>query len=140
MEGLTCNESLNLQGLKWKYPYNLEIRMSFYSTLMLLIFDRKLTCFMLHLNKDEDSNGSLEYNELKKCFEHLQLHLPEEEIEDLFHYCDIDGSKGIQFNEFIVLLCLIYLLEDPPSSDNVLGKTLIVLCFLDIESVLISFL
>ncbi|XP_054806053.1 probable calcium-binding protein CML22 [Prosopis cineraria] len=75
---------------------------------------------------DEDSNGSIDYNELKKCFEQLQVHLPEEEIKDLFHYCDIDGSKGIQFNEFIVLLCLIYLLEEHSPSDNVeltqLGK------------------
>ncbi|KAI9114974.1 hypothetical protein K1719_013987 [Acacia pycnantha] len=76
---------------------------------------------------DEDSNGSIDYNELKKCFEQLQVHLPEEEIKDLFHYCDIDGSKGIQFNEFIGLLCLIYLLEEHSSSDNVeltqLGKS-----------------
>ncbi|KAK4266529.1 hypothetical protein QN277_027431 [Acacia crassicarpa] len=67
---------------------------------------------------DEDSNGSIDYNELKKCFEQLQVHLPEEEIKDLFHYCDIDRSKGIQFNEFIVLLCLIYLLEEHSSSDS----------------------
>lgn len=52
------------------------------------------------------------------------MHLPEEEIKDLFRYCDIDRSKGIQFNEFIVLLCLIYLLEEHSSSDNVLGKRL----------------
>ncbi|KAF7837106.1 putative calcium-binding protein CML22 isoform X1 [Senna tora] len=68
---------------------------------------------------DEDSNGSIDHSELRKCFEQLQLHLPEEEIKDLFHYCDIDGNKGIQFNEFIVLLCLIYLLEEPSSSSNV---------------------
>ncbi|KAF1895852.1 hypothetical protein Lal_00037969 [Lupinus albus] len=67
---------------------------------------------------DEDSNGSIEPNELKKFVEHLQLHLPEEHIENLFHYCDIDGSKGIQFNEFIVLLCLIHLLEESPTYDN----------------------
>ncbi|RDX62667.1 putative calcium-binding protein CML22, partial [Mucuna pruriens] len=67
---------------------------------------------------DEDSNGSLEPNELKKFLEHLELHLEEQEIENLFQYCDIDGSKGIQFNEFIVLLCLIHLLAEPSSSDN----------------------
>ncbi|ESW12750.1 hypothetical protein PHAVU_008G139100 [Phaseolus vulgaris] len=67
---------------------------------------------------DEDSNGSIEPNELKKFLEHLDLHLKEKEIETLFEYCDIDGSKGIQFNEFIVLLCLIHLLEEPSSSNN----------------------
>lgn len=67
---------------------------------------------------DEDSNGSIEPNELKKFLEHLELHLTEQEIENLFQYCDIDGSKGIQFNEFIVLLCLIHLLAEPSSTDN----------------------
>ncbi|QCE11172.1 probable calcium-binding protein CML22 [Vigna unguiculata] len=67
---------------------------------------------------DEDSNGSIEPNELKKFLEHLELHLKEQEIENLFEYCDIDGSKGIQFNEFIVLLCLIHLLAEPSSSVN----------------------
>nr|XP_027186903.1 probable calcium-binding protein CML22 isoform X2 [Cicer arietinum] len=67
---------------------------------------------------DEDSNGSIEPHELEIFLEHLQLHLQEQEIESIFHYCDIDGSKGIQFNEFIVLLCLIHILTEPLSSDN----------------------
>ncbi|XP_022945758.1 probable calcium-binding protein CML22 [Cucurbita moschata] len=61
---------------------------------------------------DEDSNGSIDPEELKKCLQQLQMHMTEEEVKDLFHSCDIDGSAGIQFNEFIVLLCLIYLLKD----------------------------
>lgn len=65
---------------------------------------------------DKDSNGTIDREELKKCLEELQLHLKEEEIEDLFKSCDIDGNEGIQFNEFIVLLCLIYLLTTPSSS------------------------
>ncbi|KAF3975707.1 hypothetical protein CMV_001059 [Castanea mollissima] len=65
---------------------------------------------------DEDSNGTIDREELKKCLQKLQLHLTEEEVEDLFHSCDIDGSEGIQFNEFIVLLCLIYLLKEPSSN------------------------
>lgn len=68
---------------------------------------------------DEDSNGTIDREELKKCLQKLQLHLTEEEVEDLFHSCDIDGSEGIQFNEFIVLLCLIYLLKEPSSSHTV---------------------
>ncbi|KAF3457680.1 hypothetical protein FNV43_RR02338 [Rhamnella rubrinervis] len=67
---------------------------------------------------DEDSNGNIDYEELKKCLQKLQLHLSEEEIKDLFHSCDMDESKGIQFNEFIVLLCLIYLLKEPSSSNT----------------------
>ncbi|KAL2336933.1 hypothetical protein Fmac_011379 [Flemingia macrophylla] len=67
---------------------------------------------------DEDSNGSIEPNELKNFLKHLKLHLTEQEFDNLFQYCDLDGSKGIQFNEFIVLLCLIHLLAAPSSSDN----------------------
>lgn len=65
---------------------------------------------------DEDSNGTIDREELRKCLEKLQLHLKDEEIEDLFSSCDIDGSQGIQFNEFIVLLCLAYLLMTPSFS------------------------
>ncbi|XP_039683595.1 probable calcium-binding protein CML22 isoform X3 [Medicago truncatula] len=68
--------------------------------------------------QDEDSNESIEPHELQTFLEDLQLHLPENEIENFFQYCDIDGSKGIQFNEFIVLLCLIHILTEPLSSDN----------------------
>ncbi|PON63730.1 Parvalbumin [Parasponia andersonii] len=71
---------------------------------------------------DEDSNGLIDREELKKCLQELQLRLTEEEIEDLFHSCDMDGSEGIQFNEFIVLLCLIYLLKDQPSSSQTTSK------------------
>ncbi|EEF44236.1 conserved hypothetical protein [Ricinus communis] len=59
---------------------------------------------------DEDANGAIDREELKRCLQKLQINLKEQEVEDLFHSCDIDGSQGIQFNEFIVLLCLIYLL------------------------------
>ncbi|MCD7451400.1 hypothetical protein HAX54_011708 [Datura stramonium] len=67
---------------------------------------------------DEDSNGTIDLEELKKCIKKLQFHVKEEEIDDLFHSCDVDEKEGIQFNEFIVLLCLLYLLTDSSSSDN----------------------
>ena len=58
--------------------------------------------------------------ELKKCLEELKLmSLSEEEVKSLYGWCDVDGSKGIQFNEFIVLLCLIYLLAKPSAESNV---------------------
>lgn len=76
---------------------------------------------------DEDSNGTIDQEELKKCLQKLQLHLTKEEVEDLYHSCDIDGHEGIQFNEFIVLLCLIYLLKGPSSSN-----TVYTICFIKI--------
>lgn len=81
---------------------------------------------------DEDSNGTIDLEELKKCLQKLELHLTAEEIEDLFHSCDMDGSEGIQFNEFIVLLCLIYLLKEPSSSHNVI--TINSILFLSLEA------
>lgn len=63
---------------------------------------------------DKDGNGTIDMEELKKCLEELKLmSLSEEEVKGLYGWCDVDGSKGIQFNEFIVLLCLIYLLAKP---------------------------
>ncbi|KAF8402094.1 hypothetical protein HHK36_013046 [Tetracentron sinense] len=67
---------------------------------------------------DEDSNGTVDYEELKKCLQNLQLHLTEKEMEDLFHSCDMNENEGIQFNEFIVLLCLIYLLMEPSATPH----------------------
>ncbi|KAL2463305.1 putative calcium-binding protein CML22 [Forsythia ovata] len=67
---------------------------------------------------DEDSNGTIDHEELKKCLHKLQFHVGEEEIDDLFYYCDMNENEGIQFNEFIVLLCLIYLLKDCSTSSN----------------------
>jgi calcium-binding protein CML len=65
---------------------------------------------------DEDSNGTIDHEELHKCLEKLQIRLTEQEIEDLFDSCDMNGREGIQFHEFIVLLCLMYLLVDPNTS------------------------
>nr|GMD80588.1 probable calcium-binding protein CML22 isoform X1 [Ipomoea batatas] len=67
---------------------------------------------------DEDSNGAIDRDELKKCLQKLQFHVGEEEIDELFRSCDVDDNEKIQFHEFIVLLCLIYLLMDAPSSDS----------------------
>lgn len=67
---------------------------------------------------DEDSNGTIDHKELKNCLQKLNLQLTEDEIDDLFDYCDMDGTEGIQFNEFIILLCLIYLLVDHSTSSH----------------------
>ncbi|XP_012444121.1 probable calcium-binding protein CML21 [Gossypium raimondii] len=61
---------------------------------------------------DEDSNGAIDHEELKKCLHKLQVCFTEEEIEDLFKACDMNEDMGIKFNEFVVLLCLVYLLKD----------------------------
>ncbi|XP_039055606.1 probable calcium-binding protein CML21 [Hibiscus syriacus] len=57
-------------------------------------------------------NGAIDHEELKKCVQQLQVSFTEEEITDLFNACDINQDMGIKFNEFIVLLCLVYLLKD----------------------------
>lgn len=77
-----------------------------------------LTFWFLRIFADSDKNGTIDINELKKCLKELNLSLSEEEVKGLYGWCDVDGSKGIQFNEFIVLLCLIYLLSKPSSESN----------------------
>ncbi|XP_074565882.1 putative calcium-binding protein CML21 [Curcuma longa] len=62
---------------------------------------------------DEDSNGAIDLEELKHCFQKLEISCNEEEISDLFLACDLDENMGMKFNEFIVLLCLVYLLKEP---------------------------
>ncbi|XP_047977031.1 probable calcium-binding protein CML21 isoform X2 [Salvia hispanica] len=67
-------------------------------------------------NFDEDGNGVIDPQELKHCFEKLEISLTDEEINDLFDACDISEAKGIKFNEFIVLLCLVYFLREDPAA------------------------
>ena len=43
----------------------------------------------------------------------------DEEIKDLFEACDIYEHMGMKFNEFIVFLCLVYLLNEPAVSEAV---------------------
>ncbi|KAH0980873.1 hypothetical protein GBA52_008050, partial [Prunus armeniaca] len=59
-----------------------------------------------------DSNGAIDQEEMKKCFYKLEVSFIDEEIRDLFEACDINEDMGITFNEFIVLICLVYLLKD----------------------------
>ncbi|CAD5179637.1 unnamed protein product [Musa acuminata subsp. malaccensis] len=67
---------------------------------------------------DEDSNGTMHHEELKKCLRMLQIQLSEKDIDRLYHYCGMDENKGIQYHEFIVLLCFAYLLAGPDSATN----------------------
>lgn len=65
---------------------------------------------------DEDSNDTIDQEELRKCFQKLGISFTEEDINDLFEACDINDDMVINFNEFIVLLCIVYLLKDDPAS------------------------
>ncbi|GKV36467.1 hypothetical protein SLE2022_020420 [Rubroshorea leprosula] len=73
-------------------------------------------CKAIFQQFDEDSNGAIDQQELKQCFHKLEISSTEEEINDLFQACDINEDMGIKFNEFIVLLCLVYLLKDDPAA------------------------
>ncbi|KAL7217670.1 hypothetical protein ACSBR2_011000 [Camellia fascicularis] len=65
---------------------------------------------------DEDANGAIDPQELRRCFHKLEINFTEEEINDLFEACDINDHMGMKFNEFIVLLCLVYLLKEDPTA------------------------
>ncbi|KAL4561111.1 hypothetical protein LXL04_033273 [Taraxacum kok-saghyz] len=71
---------------------------------------------------DTDANGTINREELKKCLQELQLDCTEQEIDDLFESCDLTGKKGMKFNEFVVVLCLVYLLVDTSSSHHTATK------------------
>ncbi|KAF9604996.1 hypothetical protein IFM89_012952 [Coptis chinensis] len=71
---------------------------------------------------DEDSNGAIDPEELKHCFHKLEIKFAEEEIIDLFEACDINANMGMKFNEFIVLLCLVYLLKEDPTALHAKSK------------------
>jgi calcium-binding protein CML len=75
-----------------------------------------LFCFLPF--SDEDSNGEIDKEELKNCFQKLEIAFTEE-ISDLFEACDINEDMGMKFNEFIVFLCLVYLLNEPAASEAV---------------------
>ena len=77
---------------------------------------------------DEDSNGAIDQEEMKKCFHKLGISFTEEEISDLFTACDMNEDMGIKFNEFIVLLCLVYLLRDDQTALHTVSKTHLLLC------------
>ena len=77
---------------------------------------------------DEDSNGSIDHTELKNCFRKLEISFEEDEINDLFEACDINEDMGITFTEFIVLLCLVYLLKDDSSTLQKVTLVINVLC------------
>ncbi|KAL8135499.1 putative calcium-binding protein CML21 isoform X2 [Apium graveolens] len=60
---------------------------------------------------DEDGNGVIDRQELKHCFRELEISFTDDEANDLFEACDIADDTGMKFSEFIVLLCLVYLLK-----------------------------
>lgn len=61
---------------------------------------------------DKDSNGTIDLDELKSCFQELNVSFTYDQIKELYHECDMDENKGIDFKEFIVLLASVHLLED----------------------------
>lgn len=62
---------------------------------------------------DTDSNGTIDNEELRSCLSKLEVRMSEKEADDVHRYCDVDSRKGIQFQEFVVLICLMYLLFGP---------------------------
>jgi calcium-binding protein CML len=73
----------------------------------------------LLFSTDEDSNGEIDKEELKHCFHKLGVSFTDEKITDLFEACDMNEDMGMKFNEFIVFLCLVYLLNEPTVSEAV---------------------
>ncbi|XP_027061977.1 probable calcium-binding protein CML21 [Coffea eugenioides] len=75
-------------------------------------------CKAIFQEFDMDGNGAIDPQELKQCFRKLEISFSDEEINDLFEACDINDDMGMKFNEFIVLLCLVYLLKNDPAAEH----------------------
>ncbi|KAH9311412.1 hypothetical protein KI387_026447, partial [Taxus chinensis] len=69
---------------------------------------------------DDDSNGTIDLDELKRGFQELHISFTDKEMKELYQECDMNESKGIDFKEFIVLLALVYLLEDGTAKSHIL--------------------
>ncbi|XWS09137.1 hypothetical protein CRYUN_Cryun40dG0060200 [Craigia yunnanensis] len=61
----------------------------------------------------ENSNGTIDCEELNKCLEKLQLCL-----RICFIPVTLTGVKGYKLNDFIILLCIVYLLMKPSTSPD----------------------
>lgn len=75
-------------------------------------------CKVIFEQFDEDNSGAIDLKELKHCLDKLQVNFTNEEINDIFVTCDLNDDMGIGFNEFIVLLCLVYLLKEESAADQ----------------------
>lgn len=71
---------------------------------------------------DEDGNGAIDLQELKHCLNKMDIHFTDEETSDLFEACDVNEDMGMNFNEFIVLLCLVYLLKEDSTPKHAVSK------------------
>ncbi|GLJ26211.1 hypothetical protein SUGI_0503050 [Cryptomeria japonica] len=71
---------------------------------------------------DKDFDGKIDLDKLKRGFQELHVSLTDQEIKELYQECDMDESRGIDFKEFIVLLALIYLLEDSFAKSHLLPE------------------
>lgn len=69
-------------------------------------------CKVIFEQFDEDKSGAIDLKELKHCFDKLEVNFTNDEISDIFKACDLNDDMGIDFHEFIVLLCLVYLLKE----------------------------
>eukprot|EP01018_Ginkgo_biloba_P015875 Gb_04277 [translate_table: standard] len=94
-----------------------------FTQIAFLLTRRSYVSLLLSSIVDVDRNGTIDLEELKLCFQELQVSFTDEEIKELHRESDMDESKGIDFKEFIVLLALVYLLGDraDPTTNSRIG-------------------
>ncbi|ERN01821.1 probable calcium-binding protein CML21 [Amborella trichopoda] len=63
---------------------------------------------------DKDSNGTINWEELRQIFSYLQLKFSDQTLANLYDACEMDGHKGINFAKLVLLLGWFHLLEDHP--------------------------
>lgn len=51
---------------------------------------------------DKDGNGAIDPNELQEVFSEMGKHFTDEEVKRMIERCDLDGSKTLNYEEFII--------------------------------------
>lgn len=70
---------------------------------------------------DKDGDGLIQLAEFKQSALNMQLHLPDQLLEDVYNQADLNNSHTIDFREFIVLLTLVWLLRPQSGGEQPLA-------------------
>ena len=67
---------------------------------------------------DKDNSGSIDFDELKECFEKCNIEFTSESLEKMIKSADDDGNGVIDFEEFCQLIVKLYFQKQKYKSKN----------------------
>lgn len=85
---------------------------------MVLKFPKILAAFLkikrVFKKFDADNSGTIEVGELKDCLHALHAKVSDEDVKEIFEEVDMEKTKALTFNEFLLMLCIGGLLKFLP--------------------------